>query len=190
MFKCSLHGTLVYTENGKAPNRCSWYGKWSGRGKLPVLEQVVMPTLKDNKQSRFDYEILEEYEAGIVLTGPEVKSAKRGQISLQGSYVSLRNEQLWLVHCHISPYQLATTIGTYEPERERRLLLRKEEIRSLIGKLQSRGLTLIPLSFYTKAGLIKVRLGLGRGRKKFDKRAQIKKRETDRKIQKALRARS
>ncbi len=148
-----------------------------------------MPVVQKNKEARFNYEILEEFEAGIVLTGPEVKSAKRGQISLQGSYVSLRGEQLWLVHCHISPYQHAAASGTYEPERERRLLLRKEEIRSLIGKLHSRGLTLIPLSFYTKRGLIKVLLGLGRGRKKFDKRAQIKKRETDRKIQKALRAR-
>lgn len=158
----------------------------AGRGSLFSFH---MPSLKENKQGRFDYEILEEFEAGIALTGPEVKSVKRGDVSLQGSFVSLRGEELWLVHCHISPYRLATTVGNVNPERERRLLLHRHEIRSLIGKLKSQGLTILPLSLYTKRGLIKVRLGLGRGRKKFDKRSQIKKRETERKIQKALRAR-
>ncbi len=148
-----------------------------------------MPILKENKEAWFDYEILEEYEAGIALTGPEVKSAKHGDLSLRGSYVTLRNNEAWLVNCHIAPYRLATTGIEQNPARDRRLLLRKREINTLIGTLKSAGLTLIPLSVYAKSGLIKVRLGLGRGKRKYDKRAAIKKREAERKIRKALKAR-
>lgn len=148
-----------------------------------------MPTLASNKEAFFNYQILEEFEAGIVLTGQEVKSAKRGDLSLRASYVSIRNNEAWLINCHISPYRMATLKEAYVPTRDRRLLLKRAEITTLIGKLKNAGLTLVPLSLYTTTGLVKVRLGLGRGKKKFDKRASIKKRESDRKIRKALRAR-
>ncbi len=147
-----------------------------------------MPTLKANKQARFNYDILETLEAGIVLSGAEVKSAKRGNVSLHGSYVSVRGTTAWLINCHIAPYQYAQQVE-YNPTHDRQLLLQKHEISSLIGKLKSAGLTLIPLSVYSKRGLVKVQLGLGRGKRKFDKRASIKKRETDRSIRKALRVR-
>lgn len=147
-----------------------------------------MPTLKSNGQARFDYDILETLEAGIVLSGAEVKSAKHGNLSLRGSYVTLRGGTAWLINCHIAPYQYARQTE-YNPTRDRQLLLQKKEISALIGKLKSAGLTLVPLSVYSKRGLVKVQLGLGRGKRKFDKRAAIKKRETDRKIGKALRAR-
>lgn len=147
-----------------------------------------MPVLKENKQARFEHTILETFEAGIVLTGAEVKSAKAGHIQLKGAYATLRGNEVWLLNCHIAPYRYATTVLADDPTRNRRLLLTKREITTLIGKLQSHGLTLIPLSFYTKAGLVKVSLGLGRGKRKMDKRATIKKREIDRRIRKALKA--
>lgn len=147
-----------------------------------------MPALKSNKQARFDYDIQETLEAGIVLSGAEVKSAKRGNVSLRGSYVSVRGTTAWLVNCHIAPYQYARQ-SEYDPTHERRLLLQKHEISALIGKLKGAGLTLIPLSVYSKRGLVKVQLGLGRGKRKFDKRRSIKKREIDRRINKALRVR-
>ena len=147
-----------------------------------------MGLIAKNKFAYFDYHILEEFEAGIVLTGPEVKSVKLGQVNLKGSYVSLRNNKPWLINAHISPYQRA--IGSqknYEPVHDRPLLLKKAEIRRLIGKLKSQGLTLIPLSVYTIRRLIKIRLGLAKGKKKYDKRAAIKKREVDQGIRRAMR---
>ncbi|RJO59020.1 SsrA-binding protein SmpB [Candidatus Parcubacteria bacterium] len=147
-----------------------------------------MPQLTKNRKANFNYDVLEKYEAGIVLTGPEVKSVKAGNLSLQGAYVSLRENSLWLVHAFIAPYKPARTFQTnYNPERERRLLLTKNEISGLVGKMHSAGLTLIPLSFYTQRGLVKVALGLARGKKAHDKRASIKKREIARDIGRALR---
>lgn len=148
-----------------------------------------MPTLATNKDARFRYRILEEIEAGIVLAGPEVKSAKRGNMNLQGSYATIRGNALWLINCHIGPYAPAAAMNPSDPRRDRKLLVKKQEISSLIGKLKSEGLTLLPLSFYTKSGLIKVALGLGRGKKQHDRRASIKKRESDRRIQQVLRRR-
>lgn len=149
-----------------------------------------MPLITKNKFAYFDYNILEKYEAGIILTGPEVKSVKLGHIDLKGSYVTLRGEEPWLINAHISPYKMATGAQkNYEPEQPRKLLLKKNEIKSLIGKLKSQGLTLIPLSVYTVRRLIKIRLGLGKGKRKFDKRQVLKKREIDRKIQRAMKSR-
>ena len=147
-----------------------------------------MSLIAKNKFAYFDYHILKEYEAGIILTGPEVKSVKLGQINLKGSYVSLRNNEPWLINAHVSPYKMA--IGAqkkYEPTHDRKLLLRASEIKSLIGQSKSQGLTLIPLSVYTVRRLVKIRLGLGRGKKKYDKRDSIKKREVDRRLQRAMR---
>ena len=145
-----------------------------------------MPSLATNKDVRFSYHILEEFEAGIVLLGPEVKAAKRGDINMQGSYATLRTDGLWLIHCHIGPYKPAAGLNPADPRHERKLLLKKVELDSLVGKLKSEGLTLLPLSFYTRVGLVKVGLGLGRGKKKYDKRQAIKKRESDRKIRNIL----
>lgn len=145
-----------------------------------------MPRLATNKEARFHYDILEELEAGVVLTGPEVKATKRGGVNLQGSYATIREGSLWLIHCHIGPYKPAADQNPADPRRDRKLLVKKRELASLVGKLSSEGLTIVPVSVYTKAGLVKVALGLARGKKRFDKRATIKKRETERKIRRAL----
>ncbi|MDP3964883.1 MAG: SsrA-binding protein SmpB [bacterium] len=146
-----------------------------------------MPTLANNKEVRFHYEILDEIEAGIVLSGAEVKSVKLGQINLKGSYITLREEIPYLMNCHISPYAKAKGAQTdYNPDRERRLLLRSDQIKNLIGKRLTEGLTLVPLSLYTRGSFIKVKIGVGRGKRKADKRESIKKREVDRNIQRAM----
>lgn len=154
---------------------------------VALCEENTMPTLAQNKDARFSYHILEQIEAGIVLSGPEVKAAKRGDVNMQGSYATIRGNGLWLVSCHIGPYKPAADNNPSDPRQDRKLLVKKRELDSLIGKLKSEGLTLLPLSFYTKSGLVKVALGLGRGKKKFDKRAAIKKRDSDRRIRQSLR---
>ena len=138
-----------------------------------------------------DYSIIEKFEAGIKLTGPEVKSIKSGQINLKGSYVSLNPAKgtLMLVGAHISAYKPAAGVQTdYDPSGTRTLLLNKKEISSLIGKLKEKRLTLVPLSIYSKSGIIKVELGLGRGKKQFEKREQIKKRDIERDIGRKLKS--
>lgn len=148
----------------------------------------VMSTLVTNRDARFSYELLEEFEAGIALTGPEVKSAKLGQVNLRGSYVSVRLDGLYLVNCHISPYKPAKAAQTgYQPNRDRRLLVHKGESARFIGQQLTPGLTLIPVSLYTKGSLIKVKIALGRGKKKYDKRESIKRREIDRRIRRVVR---
>ncbi len=147
-----------------------------------------MPQLARNKKATFNYDILESYDAGIALTGPEVKSVKGGSVNLQGAYVSLRNSSLWLVHAFIGPYKPAAAVQTgYNPERDRRLLLKHSEIATLIGKMHSAGCTLIPLKFFTKRGLVKVSVGLARGKKTHDKRSSIKKRDVARDVARAMR---
>ena len=149
-----------------------------------------MKVLVKNKKAFLDYEIKEKLEAGIVLTGQEVKSAKKGQISLKGAYISIQpNGETFLLNAYISPYQPANTPSTYCPDRPRKLLLNKKEIIGLIGKTKQEGLTLTPLKLYTRKGKIKVEIALTRGRKKFDKREKLKKREIDKKIRQALKAR-
>lgn len=145
-----------------------------------------MPTLATNKKALHNYQILDKYEAGIVLTGAEVKAVKGGHLNLQGSYVTAHDHQFWLINCHVSPYQAAYQ-PNYEPIHERKLLLRAEEIAHLLGKLATKGLTIAPLSVYTKGSLIKVEIGVCRGKKLFDKRATIKKRESDRRLQRLVR---
>lgn len=148
-----------------------------------------MPTLATNRQARFSYKILEKYEAGIVLTGHEVKSAKNGHLSLRGSYVTIKNQEAWLINTLISPYQPKNMPDNYEPIHPRKLLLHKQEIKSLIGKIKQKGLTLVPLRVYTKHRMVKLEFGLGQGKRKTDKRETIKKRETKRRIDRALRQR-
>jgi len=145
-----------------------------------------MPMLANNRRASFDYDLLENYEAGLVLLGHEAKSAKAGHVNLSGAYVSLRSgnngSELWLVGAHISPYRFAGKMNDYDPNRERKLLLKKREIAYLIGKIQEKGLTLVPVKMYTKRSFVKLEFALGRGKKKYDKRESIKKRELDRQI--------
>jgi SsrA-binding protein len=146
-----------------------------------------MSVLAVNKKASFDYEILEDYEAGMVLAGQEVKSIKAGHISLKESYVEiLKGEKgepaLFLVKAHVSPYKQAGPLPDYNPTRPRQLLLKKREVAHLIGKKQAGGLTLVPLKIYTKNGLIKLEFALAQGRKRYDKREVIKKREVERQL--------
>ena len=145
-----------------------------------------MPTLAINKRARYDYEISGIYEAGIVLFGYEVKSIKTGHISLKGSYVTIKSNnnspEMYLTNAFIPPYKKATTIDSYDPERPRKLLIKKKQIMHLIGKKQEQGLTLVPIKIYTKHNLIKLEFGIGRGKKKYDKRETIKKRDVERQM--------
>lgn len=140
--------------------------------------------ISTNKRAYFDYEILETYEAGIELKGFEVKAIKTGRINLAGSYVVIRNNQVWLLNADIPPYQPKNMPDDYDSKRTRRLLLKKSEIKNLTGRVQEKGLTLVPLKVYTKgkARKIKIEIGLGKSRKKADKRELIKKREVEREI--------
>ena len=142
----------------------------------------MQKTLSENRRARFDYEIQDHYEAGIELTGQEVKSVKTGHGNLSGAYAILRGGEIFLINCQIPPYQPNNTPKEYDPSRTRRLLLKKEEIRELTGKLKEKRLSLIALSFFLKKNLVKVDLGLGRSRKKSDKRELLKKRDVQREI--------
>jgi len=139
-----------------------------------------------NKRANFDYQILETFEAGLALKGHEVKSIKNGHISLQGSYVVIKNNEAYLLNATISPYQPKNVPPDYDPARTRKLLLHQKEIKYLLGKSQERGLTLVPIKVYDKKGKIKLEFGIARGKKKVDKREIIKKRETQREIERSL----
>jgi len=147
-----------------------------------------MKLINKNKQALFDYEILEHWKAGIVLSGPEVKSVKKGQISLSSSFIQIDSKnEAWLVNSYIAPYKPAAGVQTgYDPNHRRKLLLNKKEIASIIGKKSQKGLTIVPISVYTDKRLIKVEIGLARGKTKIDKREAIKKREVQREIRGTL----
>jgi SsrA-binding protein len=135
-----------------------------------------MTTIAENRRARFDYEISETFEAGIELRGCEVKSAKGGRFQIAGSQVLIRKEEAWLVNAHIPAYQPKNMPMSYAEDRARKLLLTKGEIKSAMGMLQDKSQRLIPLRAYLKKGFIKLELGLGRIRKKSDKREALKKR--------------
>jgi len=145
-----------------------------------------MGILAKNRRAAFDYKLLDKYNAGIVLTGQEVKSVKTGHISLKGSFVTLKNNELYLTNAAIPPYKHAGELKNYDSSRSRKLLLKKSEIKSLIGKIRARGLTLVPIQVYTKKSLIKLQFAVARGKKQYDKRENIKKKETQRKIKRTL----
>ena len=154
-----------------------------------------MKVFAENKKAYFNYQILEKIEAGIILIGQEVKSIKLGRINLAGSFVILKRTntkgipEAFLIGAGIPPYQPKNAPPDYNPERLRKLLLQKKEIQYLIGKTQQKGLTLIPLKVYTKGVKIKLEFGIAKGLKKRDKRELIKKRETEREIEKEIRSR-
>jgi SsrA-binding protein len=139
-------------------------------------------TIAENRRAGFDYEISQKYEAGIELKGYEVKSAKGGRLQVAGAHVLIRGGEAWLMNSHIPPYQAGNTPPDYEEDRVRRLLLSKDEIKELQGILVDKAQHLIPLRAYLKRGLIKLELGIGRTRKKSDKREVIKKRAHQREM--------
>ena len=139
-----------------------------------------MTTFIDYKKAHFNYEILEKFEAGIELLGFEVKSIKKGQGSLEGSYVIIRGGDAYVMNMFVSPYQENNTPKDYEPRRNRRLILARKEITELADS--GKGLTIVPISVYNKGNLLKVSVAVVRGKKKFDKRESIKKRETERTV--------
>src|SRR3989344_7795998 len=148
-----------------------------------------MASLSENRKAFFEYEILERFEAGIVLLGHEVKSIRLGRINLAGFYIVFKNEEPYLLTAHVPPYQPKNVSADYDPARLRKLLLKEKEIKYLIGKSQERGLTLVPLRVYTKGGKIKLEFGLARGRKVASKKEVLKKRAVKREIERELRER-
>jgi SsrA-binding protein len=140
----------------------------------------------DNRQARFLYETIETFEAGIELYGTEVKSIRAGKVNLRDGYGLIRDGQIWLLNAHISPHSTTGAYFNHEPTRTRRLLLHKQEIRKLIGKVEQQGLTLVPLKMYFKRGRIKLALALARGKKLHDKRDDIKRRDDKREMARAM----
>jgi SsrA-binding protein len=154
-----------------------------------MVEKPTTKTLCANRKARYDYHIEETFEAGIALKGSEVKSIRLGRANLQDSYAAVDGGELLLHHCHISPYEAASRDNA-NPLRPRKLLMRREELRRLIGKVEQKGLTLVPLSLYLKGRLVKVHLALARGKKDYDRREDIKRREADREVARVSRGRA
>lgn len=146
----------------------------------------LMATFAENRKAYFNYDILEKFEAGLVLNGQEVKSIKSGRIQIAGAYAVFRKQELFLVGATIPAYQPKNAPADYRPDRSRKLLLHKKELIYLVGKVKERGLTLVALRVYTQSGKIKLEFGLAKGKKLQDKREKIKKREAEREIQRAL----
>lgn len=142
----------------------------------------------ENRKARHDYEVLDRIEAGLVLLGTEVKSARQGRVNLKDSYAVADGGELYLAQCHISAYTHAH-YENHDPLRRRKLLLHKRELRRLIGKITERGLTLIPLRIYFRGGRLKVELGLSRGKKAHDRRAAVRERDIQRDVEAELKQR-
>jgi len=150
-----------------------------------MLQFAHMLNLAENKKAFFDYEILEKFEAGLALTGQETKSAKMGQINLKGSYVTFHNGKAYVLNMHINKYKPAGPLPNYDPTRSRQLLLHKKEIAYLQGKSMEKGLTIVPLRVYTKQRFLKIEVAVAQGKKTYDKREAIKKRELKRELDRA-----
>jgi len=140
----------------------------------------------ENKKARFDYQILERFEAGIVLSGHEAKAVHVGKASIVGSYVKIYNKEAWLVGAQISPYQEKNVPPGYDQNRARKLLLHKKEIAVLVGKVQEKSLTLVPLKLYNKGRRVKIEIALAKSKKAPDKREAIKKRDLEREVGRRL----
>jgi SsrA-binding protein len=152
------------------------------------MTQAKQTTHLVNRKAYHDFEILEKFEAGLMLQGTEVKSVRIGRLSFKDSYAKVLDDALWLVNLHINEYDHGTA-WNHDPVRPRKLLLHKREVKRLIAKIEEQGLTLVPLSVYFKNGYAKVELGLARGRKLYDKRKEIAKRDVNRDIQRELKNR-
>src|ERR671923_2689853 len=145
-----------------------------------MAEKVIV----DNRRARHEYQLLERLEAGVVLTGTEVKSLRDGRASLAQAYAEVRDGELWLVGLHILPYEQGS-VGAHDPDRPRKLLAHRREIDSLYGKVREKGLTLVPTRLYFKDGRVKVELAVARGKQMHDKRSDIARREAHRQIERA-----
>jgi SsrA-binding protein len=158
----------------------------------PTLAAVARESgtklIVENRRARYEYQLLDRYEAGIVLTGTEVKSLRDGRVQLGQAYADVRGDEVWLVGASIAEYAQGN-IANHDPDRDRKLLLHRREIDSLIGKVKERGLTLVPTQLYFKDGRIKVELALARGREKADKRRAIAERDAQRQMERALKTR-
>ncbi|QQR84283.1 SsrA-binding protein SmpB [Candidatus Peregrinibacteria bacterium] len=156
------------------------------KNKGPI--NLAMKIIAKNKKATFDYEILESIQAGMILTGPEVKSIRAGHVSLKGSYISIASERLYLRKVHVTEYKFDQG-GTHNPFRDRELLVSKKEIHKLSQRLNEQGIALIPLSIGLSGKYIKCEFGVARGKKKYDKRQSIKERETNRHLSRIMRQR-
>lgn len=154
-----------------------------------MAEKINTKTLAQNKKARHEYFILETFEAGIELCGTEVKSIRQGKVNMTDAYASITGGEIWIKQMNISPFEQGN-IFNRDPLRERKLLLHKKEIRKLIGQLQQDGLSLIPLSLYLKGSIVKVSLALAKGKKLYDKREDIAKRDARRNIDRAIKERN
>ena len=141
-----------------------------------------------NRKARHEFEILERYEAGLVLTGPEVKSVREGRVAFQDPFARLNGGEAWLHNLHIGPYEPADRMNA-DPKRTRKLLLTTRELRALVGRVEEKGLTLVPLDLYFRRGFAKVTLALARGRKLRDKREELKRRTMEREARRAMQGR-
>ena len=152
------------------------------------MADVAEKLIAENRKARHDYHLVERHEAGLELTGTEVKSLRLGQANIQRAYADLRDGQVWLVGAHIAPYEQGT-YANHDPDRDRKLLLHRREIDSLSGKVRERGFTLVPTRMYWKNGKAKVEIALARGKEAQDKRRDIAKRDAQREMERELRAR-
>jgi SsrA-binding protein len=153
------------------------------------MVRLSMPNYAENRKARFNYEILERYVAGIELLGTEVKSVRAGQMSLEGAFVIVRGGEAFLINASIPPYQPKNAPKDYDPLKNRKLLLTKKELAELAGSEKNKSLTIVPISVYNKNRKIKVEIALVKGKKKFDKRETLKKRDTDREIRREIKER-
>lgn len=142
--------------------------------------------VSDNREARYQYEILETYETGIELLGTEVKSIRQGRVNLRDGYALVRNSEVWLHNVHVSPHETTNQAYNHEPRRTRKLLLHAQEIRKLIGQVEQKGLTLVPLKMYFKRGWVKLTLALVRGKKLHDKREDLKRKQERREIERVM----
>jgi SsrA-binding protein len=149
---------------------------------------VADKLIADNRKARHDYHLLDRFEAGIALTGTEVKSLREGRVELRQAYADVRDGEIWLIGAHIAEYGHGN-LQNHDPDRDRKLLLHRGQISSLIGKVKERGFTLVPTKLYFKDGRAKVEIALARGKEQHDKRRDIARRDAERQIQRALKAR-
>ena len=149
-----------------------------------------MSNIAENRRARFEYHIEERYEAGIVLQGWEIKAVRAGQVQLTDGYVVIRDGELYLIGCRINALRSASTHVQPEADRTKKLLMHKEEIRRLVGKVEQRGFTLVPLNLHYKGGRVKVEIALAKGKAEHDKRETIKEREGKREVERALKSRN
>jgi SsrA-binding protein len=146
---------------------------------------MTIKTVATNRKAYHDYEVVDTYEVGIVLTGTEIKSVRAGRVNLRDSYATVRRGEVWLINTHIAPYTYGQR-QNHEPRRDRKLLLHRLEINRIIGKVQEKGWTMVPLRMYLKDSLAKVELAMVRGKRQYDKRAAIAKRDLDREVSRAV----